>query len=306
MTPLRIATRGSALALWQARWVADRLRTLHASLAIELVELKTMGDEKSHLPLVQIGGQGAFTKEIQLAVLRRQADVAVHSLKDLPTEPIPGLRLAAIPERGPVGEAFLSKRHRRFVDLPPGATVATGSPRRRALLLHRRPDLKLVEVRGNIDTRLRKMSELGWDGMILAEAGLTRLGWPHEINEILDPAWMLPAVGQGALAIECREDDEAAAALVAQLHHAPTGFAVTAERAYLLSLGGGCMLPTGAIASVIDSTMTLQAVYVEPSGRFRIDEAASASIEEAIDLGQRVAGQMQSRLAAMNSTNTAG
>src|SRR5262249_34016582 len=172
MTPIRIGTRGSKLALWQANYVADWLRPITAPRPVELVIIKTAGDQVRDLPLAQIGGEGVFTKEIQRALLDGTADVAVHSLKDLPTIPVAGLVLAAVPERGPTGDVFVSQKHRRFDELPPGAVLATSSLRRRAQALHRRPDLRLIDIRGNVETRLRKLHDGGMDATILAEAGL--------------------------------------------------------------------------------------------------------------------------------------
>ncbi len=196
---LRIGTRGSPLALWQAHHVADLLRAAEPGVQIELVEIETVGDQVRDVPLVQLGGDGAFTKAIQQALLDNRVDVAVHSLKDLPTFTVEGLMLAAVPKRGPSGDAFVSVKHRSFAELPAGAVVATSSLRRKAQLLHRRPDLKLIDIRGNVDTRLRKLVEQNLDATILAQAGLVRLGLAERITEILDPTWMFPAVGQGAL-----------------------------------------------------------------------------------------------------------
>src|SRR5262245_33986717 len=214
---LRIGTRGSPLALWQANHVAGLLRPLAASRGVELVEIQTAGDQVRDRPLAQIGGEGVFTKEIQRALLAGTVDLAVHSLKDLPTVPVEGLTLAAVPRRGPRCDAFISRRHRNFDSLPAGAVVATSSLRRRAQALHRRPDLRLVDIRGNVETRLRKLDEQDLDGLLLAQAGLERLGLGEAITEVLDPAWMLPAVGQGALGLECRADDRATLALVEPL-----------------------------------------------------------------------------------------
>src|SRR5262245_39884341 len=246
MNPLRIGTRGSALALWQANHIAERLRAALPGLSVELVEIQTGGDQVRDLPLAQIGGEGVFTKAIQQAVLAGQADVAVHSLKDLPTQPVAGLALAAVPRRGPTGDVLVSKRHRAFADLPQGATLATSSPRRQAQLRHRRPDLRLVDIRGNVETRLRKLGEQQLDGVILAQAGLERAGLGAGITEILEASWMLPAVGQGALGLECRADDDATRTIVAKLDDAATHQAVLAERALLRGLGGGCQVPIGA------------------------------------------------------------
>src|SRR5436309_4609651 len=201
---LRIGTRGSRLALWQANYVAERLR---AHTPVELVEIQTAGDQVRDVPLAQIGGEGVFTKELQRALLDGSVDVAVHSLKDLPTQPVEGLVLAAVPPRGPTGDVLVAVHVSRFDDLPSGARVATGSLRRRAQLLHRRPDLRLADIRGNVETRLRKLAEQDLDAIILAQAGLERLKLAASITEILDPHWMLPAVGQGALGLECRTDD---------------------------------------------------------------------------------------------------
>src|SRR5215211_470569 len=206
-SPLKLGTRGSPLALWQARHVADLLRPVVAPRRVELVLVETHGDRDQATALAAMGGFGVFTKAIQTALLDGRADVAVHSLKDLPTIPEPRLELASVPPRGPTGDAFVSRKHLSFDDLPPGATVGTSSLRRRAQVLNRRPDLKLLDLRGNIDTRLRKLDEQNLDAIILAEAGLKRLGLADRVTGVLDSGWMLPAVGQGAIGLECRSDD---------------------------------------------------------------------------------------------------
>ncbi len=262
MTPLRLGTRGSPLALWQAHHVRDRLAPLAAPRPVELVLIETQGDRVRDRPLAQIGGDGLFTKEIQNALLDGRADVAVHSLKDLPTLPVEGLDLAAVPPRGPVGDVLVSRRHRRFDDLPTGAVVATSSLRRRSQLLHRRPDLRIESVRGNVETRLRKLDEQGLDAIILAEAGLVRLGLAANITEVLDRAWMLPAVGQGALGLECRADDAETLRLLAPLNDPATRACVLAERALLRGLGGGCLVPIGALGTVAGETLHLRAAVL--------------------------------------------
>ncbi len=292
MTPLRIGTRGSPLALWQAHHVTALLHTVAPQQPVELVEIETTGDQVRDAPLAQLGGDGLFTKEIQRSLQIGSVDVAVHSLKDLPTFAVEGLILAAVPRRGPTGDAFVSKRHRSFAALPPGATVATSSLRRRAQLLHRRPDLHLVNIRGNVETRLRKLDEQGLDATVLAQAGLERLGLQDAITEILDPMWMLPAVGQGALGLECRADDERTRALLGPLNDAATRAAVLAERALLRGLGGGCQVPVGAATVVTDERLTLRGVVIDPDGKRRIEADIAGGIGTAEELGQRLAEQL--------------
>jgi hydroxymethylbilane synthase len=287
--PLRIGTRGSPLALWQARYVADRLRPLAAPRPVELVEIETAGDRVRDVALSQIGGDGVFTKEIQRALLAGTVDVAVHSLKDLPTQPVEGLVLAAVPPRGPTGDVFVSHRHARFDALPRGATVATSSLRRRSQALHRRPDLNLVTIRGNVETRLRKLDEQGLDAIILAQAGLERLGLSAVITEILDPEWMLPAVGQGALGLEGRANDAATLTLLLPLNDPPTRQAVLAERALLRGLGGGCLVPIGAAGVVERERLNLRGAVLTPDGLRRVADQIAGVAVEAEALGQRLA-----------------
>jgi hydroxymethylbilane synthase len=294
-TPLRIGTRASPLALWQANHVAERLRPLVGARTVELVEIETSGDQDRTLPLSQIGGLGVFTKEIQRALLAGSVDVAVHSLKDLPTLAAPGLSLAAVPRRGPTGDVLVSDRHRSFDHLPARALIATSSLRRRAQILHRRPDLQIVDVRGNVGTRLRKLREQGLDATILAQAGLERLGLADAITEILDPTWMLPAVGQGALGIECRENDSETAALLGQLDDRATHQAVLAERAMLRTLLGGCQVPIGASATVANTTLTLRGAVLSPDGSRRIDGRVAGPPDDAETLGRQLAEELLSK-----------
>ncbi len=293
MKSLRIGTRGSPLALWQAHHVTALLRAAHPDLAIELVEIQTVGDQVLNVPLTQLGGDGAFTKAIQHALLENRVDLAVHSLKDLPTFKVEGLTLAAVPSRGPTGDALVSKKHRSFADLPTGAIVATSSLRRKAQLLHRRPDLKLIDIRGNVDTRLRKLVEQDLDATILAQAGLIRLGLNHEITEVLDATWMFPAVGQGALGLECRVNDAETLAIVAMLNDAPAHAAVLAERAMLRGLGGGCQVPIGARTIIVDGMLKLQGVVLPPDGIQRITAEASMPTAQAEALGEHVASMLR-------------
>jgi hydroxymethylbilane synthase len=295
MTPIRIGTRGSKLALWQANHVADRLRPLTAPRPVELVIIATAGDQVRDVPLAQIGGEGVFTKEIQRALLDGTVDVAVHSLKDLPTIPVAGLVLAAVPERGSTGDVFVSEKYRRFDELPPGAVLATSSLRRRAQALYRRPDLRLIDIRGNVETRLRKLHDGGMDATILAEAGLRRLGLGSAVTEVLDPAWMLPAVGQGALGLECRADDAETLAAVRRLNHLPTQRAVLAERAMLLALGGGCQVPMGAVCQVTGEVLSLRGAVVRPDGTQRIEAELSGPADDPETVGRRVAEELLAR-----------
>jgi hydroxymethylbilane synthase len=294
-TPFRIGTRGSRLALWQANFIAERLRPLAGSRPVELVEIETTGDIVHDVPLSQIGGDGLFTKAIQEALLAHTVDVAVHSLKDLPTMPVAGLVLAAVPARAATGDAFVSHRLLKFDDLPAGAVLATSSLRRRAQVLHRRPDLRLVNMRGNIETRLRRLKEDALDGLILAQAGLERLGLAEAITEVLDPAWMLPAVGQGALGLECRADDVNSLALVAHLDDRRTHQAVLAERAFLRALGGGCLVPIGATTGLDGSTLTLRGAVLPPDGSRRVEGTMAGPLNLAEQLGFQLATELLGR-----------
>jgi hydroxymethylbilane synthase len=298
MTPLRIGTRGSPLALWQARFVAERLRPLAGECPVALVEIETAGDRVRDRALSQVGGDGLFTKEIQRALLEGRVDAAVHSLKDLPTQAVPGLVLAAVPPRGAVGDALVSTRHRRFDDLPPGAVVGTSSLRRRAQALNRRPDLSLIDLRGNVETRLRKLADQGLDAIILARAGLERLGLADRITEVLDSDWMLPAVGQGALGIECREEDTTTRALLGPLDDGLTRQAVQAERSLLRALGGGCLVPVGARAVVEGERLSLRAAVLDPDGGRRVAGDLTGPAVEAEELGRRLAESLLGQGAA--------
>jgi hydroxymethylbilane synthase len=288
----RIGTRGSRLALWQAHFVADRMQPLTGDRPIELVEIETVGDQVRDKPLSQIGGDGVFTKEIQRALLDGVVDVAVHSLKDLPTLAVDGLTLAAVPKRGPAGDVFVSRKHQSFDSLPVGATVATSSLRRRAMALNRRPDLNLVNIRGNVETRLRKLESDNLDAIILAQAGLHRLGLESAIIEVLDTSWMLPAIGQGALGLECRVGDRASLDLVEQLDDLATRQAVLAERSLLRGLGGGCLVPIGALTCPEGSQLLLRGVVLRPDGTELIEGALLGSADNPELLGQRLADEL--------------
>jgi hydroxymethylbilane synthase len=264
LKPIRIGTRGSVLALWQAEHVRRRLLLLGQEATIEVIV--TTGDRIQDRRLEAVGGKGAFLKEIEEAMLAGQVELAVHSLKDVPVRLPDGLRLAATLERADARDALLSADGRGLKALAKGARVGTTSLRRRALVREARPDLALEDLRGNVDTRLRKLSEGQYDAVVLAMAGLERLGRTAEVTEALDPSAFVPAPGQGAIVLECREDDADTLATAARLHHAPTARAVSAERAFLEALGGGCNVPLGAHASAEGRSLRLRAFVASEDG----------------------------------------
>jgi hydroxymethylbilane synthase len=293
--PLRLGTRGSALARWQAEFVSARLQAL--GMAVELVPIATAGD-RSREPISAMGSPGAFTKEIQRALIDGRVDLAVHSLKDMPTAAVEGLLVAAIPERASPSDALVAAASSSLMTLPQGATVGVGSPRRRAQLLRVRPDLRLIDIRGNVDTRLRKLDAGEGDALVLAEAGLSRLGLAARITEILLFDVMLPAPGQGALAVEVRADDAKTIEAVAALDHPPSRAEITAERTLLAALGGGCLAPVAALGRVEYGRLTLAARALSPDGRRMFESAASADAAEAESLGRRLAEKLLSQGAA--------
>jgi hydroxymethylbilane synthase len=282
-----IGSRGSQLALWQARWVAERLAGLGHPCRIEII--RTTGDKITDVPLAQVGTKGLFTKEIEEALIAGTVDLAVHSLKDLPTELPAGLTLAAIPEREDPRDALIG---RRLAELAEGARVGTSSLRRAAQLLALRPDLTVEPLRGNLGTRLRKVAEGKYDAIVLAAAGLNRMGWQDRVAEVLSIETMCPAVGQGALGIETRDDGGAARSACAALDHRPTRTAVAAERAVLAGLGGGCQVPIGAHAVVRGGRIQLRAVVVSPDGAVLIRREAEAPESEGERLGAELAREL--------------
>ena len=293
---LRIATRASRLALWQAQFVADQMRSLEPGLEVPLVHLTTTGDQVTSQPLSGLGGVGVFTREIQHAVLEHRADIAVHSLKDLPTVPTPGMRLAAVPLRAAPWDALVlpqdSQPCAALRDLPRAARVGTGSLRRRAQILHVRPDLQFLDVRGNVDTRLRKLDEGAYDALVLAEAGLDRLGFADRVTVRLMPPDVFPAVGQGALGLECRDDDERTLALLERLSDAATFASVIAERQVLNRLRAGCHAPVGVAVKVDQDAMTLEAVVLSADGTKRLESRQSGRLAEPLELGESVADDL--------------
>ena len=279
---LVIGSRGSQLALWQAKWIGARLAERGQETRMEII--KTTGDKITDVPLAQVGTKGLFTKEIEEALLDGRIDLAVHSLKDLPTEVPAGLCIAAIPPREDARDALVGAR---LSELPAGAKVGTSSLRRAAQLRVVRPDLLIESVRGNLDTRVRKLDEGQYRAIVLAAAGVTRLGWADRIAEILKPEVMCPAVGQGALAIETRTEGDARK-ICAALDHDVTRAAVTAERAVLASLGGGCQVPIGAHAEVSGGGLRLMAVVIAPDGSVMVRKSDSGAVAEADEIGRRV------------------
>lgn len=256
-----IGTRGSKLALWQAEWIKSKLQKLNPNLEIELNKIKTTGDKILDVPLAKVGGKGLFVKEIEEALLKGEADIAVHSMKDVPTDFPEGLHLAVITKREDPRDAFISQKSGKNIfkcqsvkNLPHGATIGTSSLRRLCQLLSIRPDLKIEQLRGNLDTRLRKLDEGQFDAIILAAAGVKRLGWAERITEILEPEISLPAIGQGAVGIECRINDEFINNLIAPLNHPETAICVRAERAFLKKLEGGCQVPIAAYAKIVQKS----------------------------------------------------
>ncbi|WP_299459859.1 hydroxymethylbilane synthase [uncultured Gimesia sp.] len=295
--PLRIATRASRLALWQAHYVADLLKKQTQDRAIEIVHITSEGDRDLTSPLSEFGGLGVFTREVQKAVLDGRADLAVHSLKDLPTEQATGLQLAGIPVRGPLYDVLIFPQNSEGVgsvaDLPPDARIGTGSLRRRAQLLHQRTDLQMQEVRGNVETRLKKLDAGEYDALCLAEAGMVRLELLEQRSSLLlTPPEVFPAVGQGALGIECRDDDSETATLLSEISHLPTKAATTAERSLLAFLRAGCHAPIGTLSQIEENELHLEAVVLSGDGQERITAAATGSLADAFEIGVSVAKKL--------------
>lgn len=298
---LRIATRESQLAMWQANYLADRLREIAPDCEVVLVPVSTIGDRDRSEPLREMGGQGVFTREIQRVVLADQADMAVHSLKDLPTIPTPGLVLAGLPERAPRYDALIVANDsivQNFEQLSTGAVIGTGSPRRQAQLLYARPDLKMAEIRGNVETRLNKLAAGEYDAIVLAEAGLRRLGLEGRIRCLLEPPVMLPAVGQAALGIECREDDARICELLQQISDPITQAEVTAERQCLRTLGAGCHAPVGVMCQAAETKLHFSGVVLSRDGRIRFDVKRTGELSNPEKLGRVAAEELIAQGAA--------
>jgi len=316
---LVIGTRGSQLALWQANHVADRLRTAFPSLTVTLATIKTTGDKILDVPLAQVGGKALFVKEIEEALLAGGVDLAVHSMKDVPTDLPAGLDIVAITEREDPFDVLISRTGARFATLPVGARVGTSSLRRQAQLLHHRPDLSIVPLRGNLDTRLRKLDSEGLDAIVLAAAGVKRLGWTHRITEFLSPDVCLPAIGQGALGIESRAPGSIAARtgdlpsvperrkvraggrmvdVVRVLDHRETHLAVRAERAFLRRLEGGCQVPFAAHARISQDRLLIRGLVATPDGKQLVADERQGLLREAEAVGTALAEDLLGRGAA--------
>ena len=292
---LVIGTRGSKLALWQAEWVHGRLRQLEPGLSVSLRRIKTTGDKILDTPLAAIGGKGLFIKEIEDALLRGEIDLAVHSMKDVPTRLPEGLEILAIPEREDPRDALISRDGATLDRLVAGARIGTSSLRRQAQLLNVRPDLSIQILRGNLDTRLRKLEDGEYDGIILAAAGIRRLGWTDRVTEYLSPDVCLPAIGQGALALEGRADDTFVRDVAARLDHRPSRMAVTAERALLERLEGGCQVPIAAHATIVGESLSMSALVAGVNGRRLVRDSIQGSVNEAHGLGVRLAERLLER-----------
>lgn len=286
---IRIGTRSSQLALWQAEYVAAELRKLYPQCEVELVHHSTKGDRILERPLAEIGGKGLFTEELEQAMLSGDIDIAVHSLKDMPTELPEGLMLGAITRREAPGDVLVSPKYKTLDKLPQGAKVGTSSLRRQAQLLHLRPDLNICMLRGNVQTRLRKLEEENFDAIVLAHAGLKRLGLEHVITQIFTPDEIIPAVGQGALAIECRSDDKEMLAMLNPLCHTETIHAVMGERSFLRQLEGGCQVPMGVYGTCDGQQLTIKAIISSLDGKSVYEGSMSGPCYKAEIIGKNLA-----------------
>lgn len=289
---LRIATRESALALWQANFVKSQLEQAHPELQVELVPMTTKGDQILDTPLAKVGGKGLFVKELEVAMLEGRADIAVHSMKDVPVDFPDGLMLHTICEREDPRDAFVSNTHQDFDSLPEGAVVGTSSLRRQCQIKSLRPDLIIKDLRGNVNTRLRKLDEGQYDAIILAAAGLIRLEMPQRIKQFLPTEFLLPANGQGAVGIECRSDDQQVQKYLSTLEHGETRARVLTERAMNRKLEGGCQVPIGAYAEVEGDTIHLRGLVGALDGSEIIRGSIEGHIEDGESLGEKLAQEL--------------
>jgi hydroxymethylbilane synthase len=292
---IRLATRGSPLALWQANWVKSELERLHAGCRVDLITIKTSGDKITDVPLATIGGKGLFVKEIEEALLAGRADLAVHSMKDVPVEIPDGLHIAVTTKREDPRDALISAAGEPFAKLPKGAKIGTSSLRRGTQLRHQRPDLTIVPLRGNLDTRLRKLKSEKLDAVIVAAAGLRRMGWEGQVTEYLPVEISLPAIGQGALGLECRIDDDRMNTLIAPLNDRDTAVCVKAERAFLTRLEGGCQVPIAGHAELIGVELRLRGLVANLDGTQLVSDEVRGPIAQAAELGQGLAERLLER-----------
>jgi len=293
--PIRIGTRGSKLALWQANWVKTVLEKKFPSTPVELNIIKTRGDKILDVPLAKVGGKGLFVKEIEEALLARRIDIAVHSMKDMPADIPQGLCIGAVPERENPVDVFISRSGAKFNQLAAGSVIGTSSLRRGAQLRHARPDIAIRPMRGNLDTRLKKLESENFDALVLAAAGVKRLNLEHKITEYLSPAIMLPAIGQGALCIEIRRDDAIVGPMVATLDHAPTRAVVAGERAFLNRLEGGCQVPIAGNGRIHEKQFILTGLVAEVDGSRIIKEEKSGPLDSVETIGTELAEGLLSR-----------
>lgn len=285
---LIIGSRGSGLALWQANWIKSQLEELHAGLQVEITIIKTSGDKIQDVPLAKIGGKGLFVKEIEEALLRREVDIAVHSMKDVPMKLPYELEISVVTERENPFDALISKNNIKLDDLPKNAKVGTGSLRRSSQLLKFRPDLKIFPLRGNIDTRIKKLDSEGLDAIILAAAGLRRMGWGDKIAQVIPAEIILPAMGQGAVGIETRKHDPNVLEAIMALDHEETHFALDAERAFVDVLDGGCQVPIGAYATLDKENISLSGLVASLDGKTIYQVSQQRPVAEATQLGKEL------------------
>ena len=290
--PIKIGTRGSKLALWQANWVKSVLEQNFPPTPIELIVIKTQGDKILDVSLAKVGGKGLFVKEIEQALLTRRIDIAVHSMKDMPADIPEGLCIGAIPERENPVDVFISRNGAQFIELAAGSVIGTSSLRRGAQLRHARPDIVIQPIRGNLDTRLKKLESENFDALVLAAAGVKRLDLEHKITEYLDPEIMLPAVGQGALCIEIRKDDSTVGPLVASLEHASTRAVVAGERAFLNRLEGGCQVPIAGHGRISEKQLAITGLVAEVDGSRVIKGEKSGPLDSAETIGIDLAEEL--------------
>jgi hydroxymethylbilane synthase len=292
---LRIATRKSPLALWQANWVKGRLEELHPGIEVELVRIVTTGDKILDVPLAKVGGKGLFVKEIEDALLDGRADIAVHSMKDVPTDFPSGLHLAVICEREDPRDAWFSRAGTSIESIPAGSRIGTSSLRRKVQLRSRRPDLVFEDMRGNVDTRLRKLEEGLYDAIVLAAAGVKRLGLADKVTTYVGADDILPAVGQGAVGIECRKDDPRINGLIVPLKHEPTWIRVTAERSFLGRLEGGCQVPIACHAEIDGDKLRLRGLVGSLDGKRIVKGERNGTTAEAVAMGRALAEELLGR-----------